>query len=252
MSSKTLKVVLKNAIKTEAQWISSDPVIGEGVCVYSSDKGNMYKIGDGVKTWSQLDYNFIELIKMLYPVGHILITTDSTNPGTLYPGTTWESWGSGRMPLGIDSSNESYNAPGITGGSYDTTLAVANLPSHTHSIDDHKHSLTITKHSHSVSITTSKDGTHDHRTTRISGMYAEGAKSGGPVSWDNNNNLIAATNVDTSDSGAHTHKVSGDTGEAKDTITMANTSLTAKSTGSGTAFSNMPPYITCYMWRRTA
>lgn len=39
--------------------------------------------------------------------------------------------------------------------------------------------------------------------------------------------------------GGHTHPITG---------SSSNTG----NTGSGTAFSNMPPYLTVYMWKRTA
>lgn len=53
----TLKSRIKHAYKTEADWISSDPVLYAGEIGFSSDKGNMYKVGDGTSKWSALSYN---------------------------------------------------------------------------------------------------------------------------------------------------------------------------------------------------
>ena len=44
------------------------------------------------------------------------------------------------------------------------------------------------------------------------------------------------TNKATASAGAHTHTISGSTA----------------ATGGGGAHSNLQPYITCYMWKRTA
>ena len=57
MATNTLNVRMKQAVRTEAEWTSDNPVLLEGEVAYSSDKNNMYKVGDGTKTWSQLSYN---------------------------------------------------------------------------------------------------------------------------------------------------------------------------------------------------
>lgn len=56
MSENTLNVRLRSAIKTDAEWQKSNPVLLKGEAVYSSDK-KLYKIGDGTSTWSELSYN---------------------------------------------------------------------------------------------------------------------------------------------------------------------------------------------------
>ena len=42
----TIKVQLKQAVKTESQWRSSNPVIPDGCMAITSDRGNAYKVGD--------------------------------------------------------------------------------------------------------------------------------------------------------------------------------------------------------------
>ena len=56
MASKTLKVTIKQRYDTEANWITNNPVLASGEIAFSSDKSCDYKVGDGVKNWSQLDY----------------------------------------------------------------------------------------------------------------------------------------------------------------------------------------------------
>lgn len=52
-----IKVKLKEAYDTEANWKAKNPVLLAGQLAYSSDKYGKYKIGDGTKTWSQLGYS---------------------------------------------------------------------------------------------------------------------------------------------------------------------------------------------------
>lgn len=52
----TLEVRLLHAIKTEAEWTSTNPVLLEGEVGYTSDKIGLFKIGDGVSNWKDLSY----------------------------------------------------------------------------------------------------------------------------------------------------------------------------------------------------
>lgn len=61
MSENTLNVRLRSAVKTDAEWKTSNPVLLKGEAVYSSDK-KLYKIGDGTSTWSELSYNSAETL----------------------------------------------------------------------------------------------------------------------------------------------------------------------------------------------
>lgn len=56
MADNTIKVRLQSAYKTSAQWTSLNPVLKAGEVGYVSDLNNIYKVGDGTSTWSQLPY----------------------------------------------------------------------------------------------------------------------------------------------------------------------------------------------------
>ena len=47
--------------------------------------------------------------KALYPVGAIYMSTANVNPSTFITGTTWVAWGSGKVPVGVDTSDTSFN-----------------------------------------------------------------------------------------------------------------------------------------------
>lgn len=56
MANKELRVKIQDAYDTEVNWIANDPVLLAGQVAFSSDKYGKYKVGDGVKTWNQLEY----------------------------------------------------------------------------------------------------------------------------------------------------------------------------------------------------
>ena len=87
-----------------------------------------------------VDYERLEkiILDKTYPVGSIYITIDSKNPSETLGGT-WESYGQGRTLMGAgtgtDTNSESKTFEvNATGGEYNHTLTVAEMPSHNHAI----------------------------------------------------------------------------------------------------------------------
>lgn len=66
----------------------------------------------------------------IFPVGAIYTSIDSTNPSRFLHGT-WESFGAGRMLVGVDPSDSDFSA-GATGGEKEHVLTVREMPAHTH------------------------------------------------------------------------------------------------------------------------
>lgn len=56
MAEKELRVRYQFAYKTETEWTAADPVIRQGEIAISSDR-DMFKIGNGISTWTQLQYS---------------------------------------------------------------------------------------------------------------------------------------------------------------------------------------------------
>ena len=78
----------------------------------------------------------------LHPVGSVYINANTaTNPATLLGFGTWSAFGAGRVMVGIDAGDASFDTAGETGGSKDAIVV-----SHTHSLTDpgHSHLLTST------------------------------------------------------------------------------------------------------------
>ena len=156
-----------------------------------------------------------EILLKVYPVGSIYMSTSNTNPGTLFGGT-WTAWGSGRVPVGINTSDTSFNTVEKTGGNKTHTITTSEMPSH----------------NHTFSATTNSTGAHTHPVPYYQPTFGAGDY---PVNTTSTSGFNTKT-FNTNSSGAHTHTVSGTTGNR----------------GSGTAMSLLQPYITCYMWKRTA
>lgn len=151
---------------------------------------------------------------LIYPIGSIYMSVNSTSPATLFGGT-WTQL-KDRFLLG---AGDTYSN-GSTGGS-------ATLQSHTHSIP--------------ALSGTAASSTHSHIVTTRTTTYAQGSQSAWRcLSWPGTNtdySQTVYTNNGTAD-GAHTH-------------TVSTTASTTGSTGDGNS-GNMPPYLTVYMWKRTA
>jgi hypothetical protein len=85
----------------------------------------------GTETLEVADQYLIPLMKKVYAVGDIMMTTTSANPNTRpqLAGTTWAAWGAGRVPIGVGSNGETnYTTGEATGGWDNVALTQAQLP----------------------------------------------------------------------------------------------------------------------------
>ena len=86
--------------------------------------------GGNLTTNRDITLNTAALIDLIYPVGRILTFADSTNPNTLYAGTTWVKTGEGEVLVGQDTGT--FDTLGASVGSEEVTLTAANMPEHDH------------------------------------------------------------------------------------------------------------------------
>lgn len=102
----------------------------------------------------------------LHPVGSVYINANTaTNPATLLGFGTWVAFGAGRVMVGIDAGDTSFDTAGETGGSKDAVVV-----SHTHSITDpgHAHSLTLMDDDNGSGVNGATDGDNSYSTLSTS------------------------------------------------------------------------------------
>ena len=100
-----------------------------GGCIAISIMGNVVM---QAATSDANKYTTVQEVKeMMHPVGSIYMSTSSTNPSSLFGGT-WVAWGSGRVPVGVNTGDGNFNTVEKTGGTATETLSVSQIPSHTH------------------------------------------------------------------------------------------------------------------------
>lgn len=197
---------------------------GKGVAIGKvSESDNTFEVAENwdVKVYGMLLKEYIQqFAKTMYPVGSIYMSVSSTNPST-YFGGTWVAWGSGRVPVGINTSDSNFNTVEKTGGASAVTLTTSQMPSHTHTFTG-------------SSTTTNSAGGHTHNI----GCDTDGGAGSSRYTVHSAGTSGAQATSPTSSAGAHTH------------------SLTPKgknaNTGGGGSHTNLQPYIVCYMWKRTA
>lgn len=196
---------------------------GKGVAVGKvSEVDNAFEVSEDwdVRVYGKLLKDYIQsFIKTMYPVGSIYMSVNATNPSA-YFGGTWVAWGAGRVPVGINTADGNFNTVEKTGGAATVALSAAQMPAHTHGVGTLKNA---------------SNGAHTHNLQNQKAAW--GVDGGGNrVLVDATSGYTAVTNKATTSAGGHAHTISGATASA----------------GSGSAHSNLQPYIVCYMWKRTA
>lgn len=95
--------------------------IGANAIAQAPDGGPAIQIGANAVTYSSINFGNKSLIDLVYPVGSIYMSVNNTNPTSLFGGT-WVAWGSGRVPVGVNTSDSDFNAVEKTGGAKSITF----------------------------------------------------------------------------------------------------------------------------------
>lgn len=174
-------------------------------------------------------------LQSVYPVGSIYINaSSSTNPATLIGFGTWTAFGAGRVLVGLNASDTDFDTAEETGGSKtstssgtisgtvgDTALTTAQMPKHYHRYvgaylaQEQAPNGGALGQNGNFGGGTPDDGAWEYNTYSVGGSATSGGTGTGSGNGD-----------------AHTHSFSG--------------------SFSGATQSTVQPYITVYMWKRTA
>lgn len=79
----TILVKHKQAYDTEENWKANNPILLAGQVGYASDKYGMYKIGDGVHSWNELEYCDKKIYTGTQAEVEAAINTGEIEPGTI-------------------------------------------------------------------------------------------------------------------------------------------------------------------------
>ena len=183
-----------------------------------------------------------DLLDLIYPVGSIYMSVNSTSPVTLFGGGTWERL-QDRFLVGA-SDTVSSRAAGKTGGSETVTLTENQMPSHTHIQNAHTHiqdAHTHTQSTHAHKAKGNKFITSNQNASTGSQKRNAAANSSGNYYWQS----TSQPTISAYDYTADATPTNSDT-----TATNQNTAATNQNTGGGAAHDNMPPYLAVYMWKR--
>lgn len=217
----------------------------------------------------------VGVMPYIYPIGAIFMAIVSTNPNTLLGFGTWAAWAQGRVPIGVGTgsivatfasrasnvitvtglSNNSNNefqtgqavlytaaSGAMTGLTHNTTYYLIRVSNTTFSL-----ASTLALAQAGTAIALSSDGTGTQTFTLT--LTARAADETG----GEENHAMSVTELL-----AHTHTAPGFDGSSSTGVVgidggnVNNYTWTTDSRGGNAAMNNMQPFVTCYMWKRTA
>ena len=160
--------------------------------------------------------------QLMYPVGSIYMSVVATNPSQLFGGT-WEAWGAGRVPVGVNASDPNFSEVEKTGGESTHRLTTSEMPAHNHA------------------------GTYK-TTEQVLGALVQETPRDALVGTESHE-----VTYKTNSTATNTGEISGDRGQD---IGQYIYEVTAEHgvpyNGGSAAHNNLQPYIVCYMWKRIA
>ena len=218
-----------------------------------NDAGKVLTAHTGGTSWQEpektildsevLSETIILVGQIMYPVGSVYINAhNNEDPSVLFGFGTWVRYAEGRMLLSTDKKYTDWRSiHGSTGGDMSTTLAENNLPKHTH----------LFSGDNQLNINGLQNG--------VTEFLPEDEPNGGAC-------IMSDGSVDTSKTKAQCDVAitRGNATEwrvsvfeflynAASTVRFGDANFYKTSpVGAGNPMTNMPPYITTYMWKRVS
>lgn len=221
------------------------------------DPDTEYHIIESGSTGS-IEYEIRRIIREMdeakHPIGSLEFNTSGTNPSVYLGFGTWELWGAGKVPIGVDSSDSSIDDADKTVGSKTKSYTPAGTNTGTAIT---MNAVELTHSGGAVgnhTLTTDEMPSHNHLTAHIN---ANVSGTGGTQNWpslltravDDSTGYVNHS-TSTGGSGAHNH---GFTQPNKHSFTPTTKTITQPTfTGTQANINVVQPSISCYMWKRTA
>lgn len=222
------------------------------------DLSRLSRFWDKVKAY--VDTNDNAIVNKIYPVGSIYMSvTDSTAAAVQARfGGTWERISEGKALFGYSTTDSAFQTIGSGGGSKSINLQ------HKHTVDKHTHYMEAYTSGNSgntgdCTLTINQVPAHSHTVGTRSPGYGQAWKANGASSVASGSNFTAVgrggdaawyTETDSKGGGkAHSHSLNNHSHKIE---AYTNTSNPSTDNQLSTAQSILNPYITVYMYKRTA
>ena len=154
---------------------------------------------------------------------------DSRNPATLFGGI-WVRWGEGRVPVGVSENDSDFGTVEKAGGEKEHKLTKNEMPNHRH-VGQYTHNTIYKNHTQKPTDPPSQAIIVEQGTREIAVQYNVVKDDVSSTPYYSSGSLPVHNIV-------YSEKVTSAYGVADD--------------GGNVPHNNLQPYITCYMWRRTA